>query len=194
METTKSWVVRVEKACSKSCFEPHSPRYGVFLVRGYGRPMCTNSMASGGILGAVHGHIVELEGRGRPFSMAQCNYMGRVATISLHSVVFSKFWGGFGQKKGRFWPQNADFEMEVRHLRKPFPAATVEVVAHTLWDCRLHPQVASTKILAESKAPRRSSAFAHFACASCLLAACLLAKRGRCTPNTKCNYEDKWKK
>ena len=40
---------------SKSCFEPHSPRHGLFLVRGYQWPMCTNSGAFVGLLGVVRG-------------------------------------------------------------------------------------------------------------------------------------------
>ena len=44
-----------------SFFEPRSPRYGLFLVWGCRRPMCTNSRAFGGLLGAVRGHTVELD-------------------------------------------------------------------------------------------------------------------------------------
>ena len=63
-------------------------------------------------------------------------------------------------------------EMEVRHLRYPFPAATVEFLAHTLRGCPSHPQVASTKFLAESKVPRWSCDVCPFR--ACLLLACLL--------------------
>ena len=63
--------------------------------------------------------------------------------------------------------------MEVRYLRRPFPAATVEFLAHTLCGGPSHPQVASTKILAESEAPQRSCDFCPFRV--CLLLACLLA-------------------
>ena len=41
--------------------------------------------------------------------------------------------------------------MEVRHLRRLFPAATVELLAHTLCGCPSQPWVASTKFLAKSK-------------------------------------------
>ena len=36
--------------------------YGLFLVWGCRRLMCTNSGVFGGVFGAVHGHIMELEG------------------------------------------------------------------------------------------------------------------------------------
>ena len=80
--------------------------------------------------------------------------------------------------------------MEVRHLRHPFPAATIEFLAHTLCGCPSHPSVASTKILAESKAPRRSCDFPPFR--TCLLLACLLlAKPVRSTLDTKEGYKTK---
>ena len=80
--------------------------------------------------------------------------------------------------------------MEVRHLRPPFLAATVEFPAHTLCGCPSHPEVPSTKILAESEAPRRSRDFCPFR--ACLFAACcLLAKPVRSTLDTKEGYETK---
>ena len=90
---------------SKSHFEPRSPRYGLFLVWGCRRPMCTSSGAFGGLLGAVHGHIVELEGPRGPFGTGKSSCMCRVATISFHLAVFSRFMGGFGQKKADFGPK-----------------------------------------------------------------------------------------
>ena len=86
--------------------------------------------------------------------------------------------------------------MEVRHLRRPFPAATVEFPAHTLCDCTSHPLVASTQNLAESEAPRRSYDFPPFrAClllgAWCLLACFLLSKHVRSTLDTKEGYKTK---
>ena len=42
-------------------------------------------------------------------------------------------------KKGIFLPFLTDFETEVRHLRIPLPAATVEFLAQTLCDCTSHP-------------------------------------------------------
>ena len=58
---------------------------------GYWRPKCTNFGAFGGLLGAVRGHIVELEGPRGPFSTWKSGCMCRVATISLHLAVFSRF-------------------------------------------------------------------------------------------------------
>ena len=46
--------------------------------------------------------------------------MCRVATISFHLAVFSRFLGGFGQKKADFGPKLQIFEMEVG-LATPFP-------------------------------------------------------------------------
>ena len=62
--------------------------------------------------------------------------------------------------------------MDVWHLPRSFPSATVEFWAQTLCGCLLHPWVASTKILAESEAPRRSYDICSFR--ACLLAACCL--------------------
>ena len=94
--------------------------------------------------------------------------------------------------------------MEVQHLQRLFPAATVEFLAHTLCGCPSHSQVASTKILAESQAPRRSCDFPPFraclllaACSlACLLACCLracllLAKPVTSTLDTKEGYKTK---
>ena len=72
---------------SKSRFEPRSPRYGLFFVWGCQRPMCTNSGAFGGLLGAVCGHIVELEGPRGPFNIGKSSCMCEVATISFHLAV-----------------------------------------------------------------------------------------------------------
>ena len=56
--------------------------------------------------------------------------------------LFGRFeWvlGLFWPKNGCFWPYTAVFETEVRHLEIPFPAATVEFLAHTLCGCPSHP-------------------------------------------------------
>ena len=42
------------------------------------------------------------------------------------------------QKKGFFWPFSTDFERHVRYVRHPFPAATVEFLAHTPCYCPSH--------------------------------------------------------
>ena len=73
---------------SKSYFEPRSPRYGLILVWGCRRPRCTNHGAFGDLLGAVRGHVVELEGPGGPFGTGKSSCMCRVATVSLHLAVF----------------------------------------------------------------------------------------------------------
>ena len=96
MKTTKSGWLRVDLVRSKSRFEPRIPRYGLFLVWGCQRPMCTNSGLFGGFLGAVRGHIIELEDPRGPFGMGKSSSgksscMCRVATISLHLAIFSKF-------------------------------------------------------------------------------------------------------
>ena len=54
--------------CSKLCFEPRGPRYGLFLVWGCHRARCTISRAFKCLLGAVRGHVVEVEGPRRPFT------------------------------------------------------------------------------------------------------------------------------
>ena len=44
-----------------------------------------------------------------------------VPSFGRFEWVLGLFW----PKNGYFWPQIAVFETEVRHLRQPFPAATV---------------------------------------------------------------------
>ena len=56
------------------------------------------------------------------------------------------------RKIGNVWPATY-FETVAHHMWHPFPAATVVFLAHTLCGCPSHPQVASTRILAESEAP-----------------------------------------
>ena len=67
--------------------------------------MCTNFGALGGLLGAVRGHIVELEGPRVPFGTGKSSCICRVATISLHLAVLSRFYSSFGQKKADFGPK-----------------------------------------------------------------------------------------
>ena len=116
---------------------------------------------------------------------------------------FQQVLGRFWTKRGWFLPQISHFEIEVLPLQCPFPAATVGFIAHTLCCCPSHPQVASTKILAGSQAPRWSCDVAHFARACCgclvacylpaclLLACCLLAKPVRSTLDTREGYNTK---
>ena len=77
--------------------------------------------------------------------------------------------------------------MAAQHLRRPLLAATVEFLAHTLCGCPSHPFVACTKTLPNPKHHNAAVIFSHFACACCLLAACLLllAKPVRSTLDTK---------
>ena len=79
--------------------------------------------------------------------------------------------------------------MEVRHLRRPFLAAAVEFLGHTLCGCPSHPCATSTRALAESEAPGQSCDFSPFR--ACLLATCLLAKPIRSTLDTKEGYKTK---
>ena len=92
METTKSGWLRVDWVCSKSRFEPRSPRYGVFVVWGYQRTNVHKFWGFWGLWGAFWaGHIVELEGPRGLFGTGKSSCMGRVATISLQLAVFSRF-------------------------------------------------------------------------------------------------------
>ena len=87
-------------------------------------------------------------------------------------------------KKGDFCCFLTVFENQVRHLRPPFRAATVEFLVQNLCDCPLHAQVSSIKLSAESGAPRQSCEFWSFR--PCLLACLLLlAKPHRSTLDTK---------
>ena len=72
-------------------FEPRSPRNGRFLIWGCRWLMCTPSGAFEGLLGAVHGYILELEGPRGPFGTGKSSCMCTIATISLHLAVFSRF-------------------------------------------------------------------------------------------------------
>ena len=49
--------------------------------------------------------MVELEGLRGPCGMGKSSCMCRVATIYVHLAVFSRFYGGFGQKKADFGPK-----------------------------------------------------------------------------------------
>ena len=61
------------------------------LVWGRQQPMCTNSGAFGGLLGAVRGRMVELEGPRGPLDKGKSSCMCRVATVCLHLAGFSCF-------------------------------------------------------------------------------------------------------
>ena len=74
--------------------------------------------------------------------------------------------------------------MEVRQLRRPFPTATVEFLAHTLCGCPSHPWVA---FWPNPKHHDGAVIFPHFARACCLL----LAKPRGSTLDTKEGYKTK---
>ena len=135
---------------------------------------------------------------GRPFSTRKCRCMCRVAIISLHLAFFlACFTAVLGKKKAGFGPKLQILKRRSgRHLQCPFPSAIVEYPAHSLCGCPSHPQLASTKVLAQSQAPRRSCDFCPFcAClqlAACLLAACMvLAKSIGSTLDTKEGHKTK---
>ena len=157
---------------SKSGFEPHGPIYGLFLVGGCRRRMCTNSWAFGGLLGAVRGHM--LEGPRGPFGTVKSSCMCRVATIPFFlGAVSSKFWGISGQKKRLILALNCRFRNGGAPLAHSWPPPfsfwliLCVVVPHTH---RQHPP----KFWPNPKHHDGAMIFAHFARACCLLACLLL--------------------
>ena len=82
---------------------------------------------------------MELEGRKELVDTGKSSRTWSVPTVSLCSAVLNVFQGCFWPKNGCFWPQTSIFETQVRHLRIPFPATTVEFLAQTLCDCTSHP-------------------------------------------------------
>ena len=81
---------------------------------------------------------MELEGRKELVDTGNSSRTWSVPTISLRLAVLNVFQGSFGPKMAVFGPK-LQFEPEVRHLRIPFPAATIEFLAQTLCDCTSHP-------------------------------------------------------
>ena len=73
---------------------------------------------------------MELEGRKELVDMGKSSRTWSVPTVSLCLAALNVFQGIFGPKMAVF---------EFRHLRIPFPAATVEFLAQTLCDCTPHP-------------------------------------------------------
>ena len=82
---------------------------------------------------------MELEGRKELVDTGKSSRRWSVPTVSLRLAVLNVFQGFFGPKMAAFWPKTAVFETEVRHLRIPFTAATVEFLAQTWCDCTSHP-------------------------------------------------------
>ena len=82
---------------------------------------------------------MELEGRKELVDAGKSSRTWSVPTVTLRLAVLNVFHRPFGPQNGCFWPLIAVFETEVRHLRIPFPGATVEFLAQTLCDCTSHP-------------------------------------------------------
>ena len=82
---------------------------------------------------------MELEGCKELVDTGKSSGTWSVPTVSLRLAVLNVFQGCFWPKNGCSWPRTAVFETEVRHLRIPFSAATVEFLAQTLCDCTSHP-------------------------------------------------------
>ena len=80
---------------------------------------------------------MELEGRKELVDTGKPSRACSVPTVSLCLAVLNVFQVFFWPKNGCFWP--AIFETELRHLRIPMPAATVEFLAQNLCDCTSHP-------------------------------------------------------
>ena len=81
---------------------------------------------------------MELEGRKELVDTGKSSCTWSVPTVSLPFAVLNVFRGFFGPKMAVFGPETAVFETEVRHLRIPLPAATLEFFAQTLCDCTSH--------------------------------------------------------
>ena len=82
---------------------------------------------------------MELEGRKELVDTGKSSHTWSAPTVSLRLAVLNVFQGLCGLKMAFFGPKLQFFETEVRHLRIPFPAATVEFLAQTLCDCTSHP-------------------------------------------------------
>ena len=80
---------------------------------------------------------MELEGRKELIDTRKSSRTGSVPTVSLHLAVLNVFQGFFGPIMAVLGI--AAFETEVRDLRIPLPAATVEFLAQTWCDCTSHP-------------------------------------------------------
>ena len=88
---------------------------------------------------------MELEGRKELVDTGKSSRTCSVPTVYLCIAVLNVFQGCFGPKMAVFGPNLQLLETEVRHLRHPFPAATVEFIDQTLCGCTSHPWVSCTK-------------------------------------------------
>ena len=81
---------------------------------------------------------MELEGRKELVDTGKSSRTWSVPAVSLRSAVLNVFQVFFGPKMAVFGPK-LQFLKPVRHLQIRFPAATVEFVAQTLYDCTSRP-------------------------------------------------------
>ena len=87
----QKWVVAGGLGALEMAFSATWPK--IWFVFGLGLSVANvhKFLVLGGLLGAVRGHIVELEGPRGPFGTRKSSCMCRVPTISLHLAAFSRF-------------------------------------------------------------------------------------------------------
>ena len=159
---------------SASHFESCSQRYGLFLVCGCRQPIYPKFGASGGLFGPFPGHIMELEGRKGLVDTGKSSRTWSIPTVSLRLAVLNRFQGFFGPKMAFFGPKlqflklrSATCESRSRPPPLSFSLKLCVVVLHTH---RYH----APKFQSNPKHQDGVLIFSHFACAACLLLACLL--------------------
>ena len=133
---------------------------------------------------------MQLEGRKELVDTGKSSRTCSVPTISLRLAVLNVFQGFFGPKMAVFGPKlqflklrSATCESRSRPPPLSFLLTLCVIVLHTH---RYHPP----KFQPNLKHHDRVLIFSHFARAACLLA-CLLAKPGRSTLDTKKGYKTK---
>ena len=135
---------------------------------------------------------MELEGRKELVDTGKSSGTWSVRTVSLRLAVLNVFLGIFGPKMAIFGPKlqflklrSATCESRSRPPPLSFSLKLCVIVLHTH---RYHPP----KFHSNPKHHDGVLILAHFARAACLLlAACLLAKPGRSTLDTKKGYKTK---
>ena len=122
-------------------FEPHSPRYGPFLVLGL---FDTNNAHFGPFL-AIFGlsvrHIVELEGNKGLFVTGQSGHTCGVAAISLRLSVLTRFQGRLGPKKDCLGHKMCSFGRAPPPSPPPPRGITGEILAQNLDLARPRPRL-----------------------------------------------------
>ena len=133
---------------------------------------------------------MELEGRKELVGTGKSSRTCNVPTVSLCLAVLNVFQGLFGPRMAVFGPKlqflklrSATCESRSRPPLLSFLLKLCVIVLHTH---RYHPP----KFQPNPKHQDGSLIFSHFARAACLLA-CLLAKPGRSTLDTKKGYKTK---